>query len=281
MKYTKALLAGLPCLVVAAAPAQATQLTQTWVSHSGSDTNACTAAAPCATFAGAYANTAAGGEIDVADAGNYGGLSISHAITIRAVGVLATANTVGAAFATTPSFALNIYIAAGANDKVELDGLTIEQPVGAGAATINTGVFIIGGGDVLIRNCTFRNFQANPQYAGALVAAPPSGSVRFTVENSSFFNNANAITVASASAAGGYTGASTGTSHLKLFNSLLIGNTTNGVAVIGAGNNALLSGNQILGSSTALKLSSGGTAQTYGNNVITNSVGSPVQVPLN
>lgn len=56
---------------------------QTWVSGDfGDDANPCTIDAPCATFAAAYALTAAGGEIDVLDPNDFGTLTIAKAITI-------------------------------------------------------------------------------------------------------------------------------------------------------------------------------------------------------
>lgn len=51
-----------------ASPASA-QATRTWVSGVGDDANPCSRTAPCKTFAGAISKTAAGGEINVIDAG--------------------------------------------------------------------------------------------------------------------------------------------------------------------------------------------------------------------
>src|ERR1700761_8011220 len=63
------------------APAHA-QATRTWVSGTGNDGNPCSRTSPCETFAGAYAKTAAGGEIDALDPGGFGTLTISKSITI-------------------------------------------------------------------------------------------------------------------------------------------------------------------------------------------------------
>src|SRR5262249_5534862 len=52
--------AALVC--AALAPAHA-QLVHSWVASNGNDSNACDRQTPCATFAGAYNKTAAGGEI--------------------------------------------------------------------------------------------------------------------------------------------------------------------------------------------------------------------------
>jgi hypothetical protein len=60
-----------------------TQAFRTWVSAlTGSDSNPCSRAAPCLTFAAALANTAAGGEIDALDYGDYGPVTITKAITL-------------------------------------------------------------------------------------------------------------------------------------------------------------------------------------------------------
>ena len=75
------LLAGaLLCLASLSAHAQSTR---TWVSSTGLDSNACSRAAPCASFAGAYNKTHTGGVINVVDAGAYGGVIISKSITIE------------------------------------------------------------------------------------------------------------------------------------------------------------------------------------------------------
>ena len=62
------------------------QATRTWVSGVGDDANPCSRKAPCKTFAGAISKTMAGGEIDVIDPGGFGGVTITKAITLRAVG---------------------------------------------------------------------------------------------------------------------------------------------------------------------------------------------------
>ena len=67
-------------VLLQAGGAQATS-SRTWVSGAGSG-SACTRTAPCATFAAAYAATSIGGEIDVLDGGDFGILSIDHALTV-------------------------------------------------------------------------------------------------------------------------------------------------------------------------------------------------------
>jgi hypothetical protein len=76
---------------LSAAPAQAGP-NRTWVSGMGTDSGACTRAAPCKTFASALTQTAAGGEIDVLDPASYGMVTITKAISIVNDGVGAAAS---------------------------------------------------------------------------------------------------------------------------------------------------------------------------------------------
>src|ERR1700753_3375248 len=70
-------------LVTTLASAQASR---TWVSGVGDDANPCSRTAPCKTFAGAIAKTAAAGEIDVLDPGGFGAVTITKSITIDGAG---------------------------------------------------------------------------------------------------------------------------------------------------------------------------------------------------
>src|SRR6187399_288108 len=58
------------------------QATRTWISGVGDDVNPCSRTAPCKTFQGAIAKTAAGGEIDCLDPGGFGGVTITKSMTI-------------------------------------------------------------------------------------------------------------------------------------------------------------------------------------------------------
>jgi hypothetical protein len=62
---------------------------RSWVSFSGDDAHAatnCTRALPCRTLAGAFPVTSAGGEIIIMDAGGYGPITITRALTITGDG---------------------------------------------------------------------------------------------------------------------------------------------------------------------------------------------------
>jgi hypothetical protein len=77
-----ALTVGLLFPLLASAPAHA-QATRTWVSGVGDDVNPCSRTAPCKTFAGAISKTAAGGEINCLDPGGFGGITITKAMTLN------------------------------------------------------------------------------------------------------------------------------------------------------------------------------------------------------
>lgn len=130
-------------LFLAAGAAQAT-ISHTWVSSTGNDANACTRSAPCATFAGALTKTSAGGEIDVADANDYGPVTINKAVSIEAVGVLATIQVTSGNAVT---------ISAGANDTVVLRGLTLD-----GQGTAADGINFTTGGALYVENTRIHHF---------------------------------------------------------------------------------------------------------------------------
>src|SRR5438045_4016837 len=76
-------LAALVLLLLPMAPAQALALpSRTWVSGVGDDANPCSRAAPCLTFQHAHDTTAAGGEINCLDPGNFGQVIINKSISI-------------------------------------------------------------------------------------------------------------------------------------------------------------------------------------------------------
>src|SRR5438105_2749072 len=112
------------------APAQATS-SRTWVSSTGTSNGVCGRSSPCDTFTNALVATTAGGEIDCVDAGSYGTVTITIAVTIDcgsgdtgAVGAI----TVGVG-------GTGILVLAGANDAVTVRKLSIN-----GIGTGNTGI---------------------------------------------------------------------------------------------------------------------------------------------
>jgi hypothetical protein len=118
--------------------------TRTWVSGAGSDANSCTRTAPCLTFAHALSQTAAGGEIDVLDPGDFGAVTISQAVSIVASGTFA-------AIQVTSGNAITVN--AGANDVVVLRGLSLD-----GQGTAADGINLTAGGTLHVESCTVNGF---------------------------------------------------------------------------------------------------------------------------
>ncbi len=79
-------LAGATMALALTVTAQA-QNPRSFVATTGVDTNNCTAAAYCRTFARALAVTNSGGEIVVVNSGGYGPFSITQAVVITAIGI--------------------------------------------------------------------------------------------------------------------------------------------------------------------------------------------------
>src|SRR5260370_41228996 len=118
MTKTRQLFAVLAVALAAwltAGSAYAQMIAHSWVSSTGSGV-ACTRTAPCALFAFAQTVTNAGGVISVLDPGDYGGITITQSLTIRAEGVDGGATITGFG-------GVWITIQAGASDVVTLEGL--------------------------------------------------------------------------------------------------------------------------------------------------------------
>jgi hypothetical protein len=123
------------------------QATRTWVSGVGDDANPFSRTAPGKTFAGAISKTAVGGEIDALDPGGFGAVTITHSISIEAIGVVAGVLVSGVD---------GIVINAGPSDVVVLNGLTIDGNSESGEGL--DGIHIYGAGAVFVENCTIKNF---------------------------------------------------------------------------------------------------------------------------
>lgn len=135
------------------------QATRTWVSGVGDDVNPCSRTAPCKTFAGAISKTAAGGEINVLDAGGFGAVTITKSITIDG----------GESFASILSFGTNGIVINALGATVRIRNLEIN---GAGAG-IN-GIRYLAASTVHIENVhiygfTTHGIDVNTTAAGVLM----------------------------------------------------------------------------------------------------------------
>jgi hypothetical protein len=252
MKTFGLLLAMIPAMIIAtlfSVPANA-QATRTWVSGVGDDANPCSRTAPCKTFAGAISKTAAGAEINVLDPGGFGAVTITKSISILSqfeAGVLVSGTN-------------GIVVSVAASDKVLLEGLDIE-----GLGTGLDGVKMIWTGKLFIRNCSIRNFTGN----GVNVAG--TASARVFVDGSVITGNNVGVNV---KGIGGVPNTA-GVEH-----SVIDNNTTVAVQVDGAGSAVVLNGSTLTGSPSSIIETNGGSAISYGNNVL-RGAGAPTQtLPL-
>jgi hypothetical protein len=151
MRQIATIIAAALTFVAALSAAPATALNaRSFVSGHGNDANICTYAAPCRTFAAAYAKTNASGEISVLDPAGYGPLTISHALSIVNDGVGESSIVLIAA-------GNAITINAGATDAVSLRGLTLD---GSGTAGTN-GIVFNSGKSLTITNCVVRHMAGD------------------------------------------------------------------------------------------------------------------------
>ncbi|MHB8679390.1 MAG: right-handed parallel beta-helix repeat-containing protein [Rudaea sp.] len=134
-------------LILFASSTAFAQATRTWVSGVGDDANPCSRTAPCKTFAGAISKTAPGGTIDALDPGGFGAVTITKAITIEAVGTVASVLVSGTN---------GIVVAAQPTDQVIIRGLTVE-----GLGTGINGINFISGGKLVIERCVIQAFSSS------------------------------------------------------------------------------------------------------------------------
>ena len=149
------------------------QATRTWVSGVGDDANPCSRTAPCKTFAGAIAKTAAGGEINCLDPGGFGAVAITKSLTISCQytegGALAGGN--------------GIVVNAGPNDVVYLRGLDI-----FGVNPPGNGVRFVSGGALHVEDSVIRRFNG-PNSRG--IAFQPNGASQLYISNTVIADNGN------------------------------------------------------------------------------------------
>lgn len=165
-----------------AAVAQA-QATRTWVSGVGDDANPCSRTAPCKTFAGAISKTAKDGEIDALDPAGFGAVTITKSITIdgSATGVAGLLN------ASFNGVIINITDPADVRKSATLRAISIN---GAGSGL--DGIKILAATKVFVENCFVTGQNGSP---GNGIDDIRSGGGFLEVNNSSFTNSANGISV--------------------------------------------------------------------------------------
>src|SRR5580700_4996111 len=226
-----------------AAPAQA-QENRTFVSSTGNDSNNCiNAATPCRHFAAAYAATPAGGEIDVLDPGNYGGLTITGPISIQGHGWASSAAPNGGA-----TFIINAHT----NDQISIRGVLLD---GLGR-TGSVGIQFNSGGSLNVQDSVIRNFDS------VGIAFVPNGSSALFVSNTliSDFTNANGT---------GINIAPTGGSITAIISRADIQRVVGTGVNAGAHTTVTLKGSTIVDNTVGVNIGAGATVVSYGNNAIT------------
>jgi hypothetical protein len=131
---------------------------RTFVAEEGLDTNACTQASPCRTFAAALNQTLLGGEVVVLDSAGFGPCTINQSVTISAPsGVYAGVSVASNGSGVGPTSSDGIDITGGSSTLVTLRGLTIVGP-GASVAT-GFGIGSLGAAVVHVEDCEIRGFN--------------------------------------------------------------------------------------------------------------------------
>jgi hypothetical protein len=199
------------------------QATRTFVSGVGNDANPCSRTAPCKTFAGAIVKTAAKGEINVLDPGGFGGVTITKSISIISEG-----NTAGVLVAGTNGITINAL----ATDVITLRGLDFN-----GTGTGIRGIAVLSAGAVHIENCLIRGFTQDAIDASV-------GSTLVTVKDTLAQSNARGLFFGASvnasldnvrSEQNGFGVRAIGTSEVVVRNSVMSGNTGNGIAAVSTG----------------------------------------------
>ena len=159
------------------APADAAA--RTWVAggNDGNDSNPCTRASPCSTFAHALSVTDPFGEINCLTAGSFGFVSISQSVTISCEG--GTAGILAAQD--------GIFIFIGENDSVYLKGLDIGG-VGPNVVT-QYGILFDSPGELHIDHCLIHSFSNTTDGFTEGVFFEPTGNASLFVSNTVFADN--------------------------------------------------------------------------------------------
>jgi hypothetical protein len=176
-RYGVCAIVAIGAILLVAASAKA-QSNYTFVSGAGLDTNPCSREAPCRSFAAAVLVTNAGGQVTMLDPAGYGTVTITQAISIVNDGG-------GEAGITAAGAGQNaITISAGANDVVNLRGLTLN-----GVGTGQSGISFNHGGTLNIQNCVIRGFAVTG------VLAQPTTSAAVTIADTIVSNNNEGIVI--------------------------------------------------------------------------------------
>ncbi len=219
---------------------------------------------PCPTLQAAFNVTANGGEIDVLDPGDYGPLTITHAVSIQGHGW---------ATVTAPSGAIAITVNAGVGDNINIRGVLLD-----GGISGTAGIYFTSGATLNIQDSVIRNFYGSTSALG--INYIPSSTSQLFVSNTVVSDNSKGISIAG------------GTANAVLDNVAIENNPLFGVLVVngatcmvrnstfadnGNGMNAVLNGtirvtrSTITGNSAGWLAAGDGSVWSYGDNNIDNN----------
>lgn len=236
--------------------------TRTWVSGTGSDRNPCSAAYPCATFAAALAQTLPGGEIDALDSGDFGPVTIHHAVTIDGSDTESSivSATTGA-----------ISVVAGAGDVVTLRHLSLG---GGGSSFI--GIAFNSGGALIVDGCAIAGYGGAGGTGIFLGSNSGNALVQKTVISSCYYginvNGPGQVCLRDVTTQGGFDGLDVFAGATDLSRSLLAQNSRYGLSAA-VGGTISASGCTVSGNGTGVSAVNGGLIRLSHNAIWNNGTG--------
>jgi hypothetical protein len=298
------IIAAIGLAAASVSPARA-QLLHTWVASNGDNANNCDRPTPCATFLGAFDNTAAGGEITCVDSGNFSGVTIGRSITINCENVIGRNSGIGGLSSG------RIHVNTAATDVVTLRGLDLDGLNGTcgacgmieftGAGTLHvekvrmsnlrgpaSGIRFTPNGPakLTVSDSTITHNGENTSTAGILIRPAAGGSANVSIDRTRLDNNVNGIFVDGTGGGGavnvnvrdsvvtgssnvGIVTASSGPALTVLVDRTTVMSSLNvGVGVSGPAATIQLGNSTISGNVTGVLAVSGGSLRSYKNNQI-------------
>jgi hypothetical protein len=274
---------------------------ETWVSHTGSDTNVCsTPSSPCKTLSGALSQTLPGGQINVMDSGDFANVIINESVSIvNAISGTAT-NMGGYQTIANETLIGSMIIVAGANGVVTVRGFVLNglDDTGNTPASNVVGVLINNASQVNIENCLLLNngsagIYVSPNLDGETQTL--ASSINVNIQDSTITGNGAGIKIAPTTTTpisvvidktrinnnngGGLRvdGTSGGNIAVSVSDSSMSLNTDNGVvALSGTGSVAVNLTNDVIASNGENGIeASGGNAAVLVNNtsILANTIG--------
>ena len=268
-----------------------------FVAAQGSDANACTFAAPCRTMQHAHDTVAPGGEIDVLDPAGYGALTINRAISIQGHGFAgisaSSGNAVTIAAASTDAINLRgLLIDGAAGASINNNGIVfgsggslniqdtlvrnfggtglLFQPAGSSVLVAVNSQFVANRNDGVqiaptagtVTGTLDNVVAASNRFDGVNVnGTGSSGSIQFTISDTTISNNQAGIVVQSS-------GAST---KVMVRSTLLSNNAADGILSSGTGALVTVTKSTITYSDAAFIPLGGGGLVSFGDNTLANN----------